>query len=73
MSQARLRVLEGELNTLKETAELLGTNVARVWDWRQASNELTTEECDVLETYLVGKLARYEFLVTRGCAGRVMA
>lgn len=73
MSETRLRYLAGELATLKELAELLETNISKLWAWRQGADLLTPEERDTLETYLVGKLAKYEFLITRGCAGRAMA
>jgi hypothetical protein len=59
-SQARIRFLEGQLNTLKESAQVAGTNINRMWDFRQGADLLTAEERDALEKYLMGKVAMLE-------------
>ncbi|HTB91347.1 MAG TPA: hypothetical protein VK728_00865 [Candidatus Sulfotelmatobacter sp.] len=66
MSQSRLRALERQLNSTRETGRLVETSHNRIWLWRQGCANLTQEQQDRLELYLYSKLAHIELAALRG-------
>ncbi len=63
MSESKLRFLESELNTSKETAAVVNGSHQRMWLWRKGVGSLSAEEQATLEKYLLNKVSRLNSVV----------